>query len=79
MEVSFSLLKVTRVNRKRVIPSVKIESNPYLSLNCFLELNLNLIVALFVLSSKWPWFAVGHMFTPVCKLWPVDQTGNVWG
>lgn len=26
-----------------------------------------------------PWFAVGHMFTPMCKLWSVDQTGNVFG
>ena len=44
MKVSFSLLKGTRLTRKRVIPSVKIESNPYLSLICFLELKLNLII-----------------------------------
>lgn len=24
-------------------------------------------------------FAVGHMFTPMCKLQPVDQTGNGLG
>lgn len=44
MKVSLSLLRVTRVTRERVIPSVKIESNPCLSLNCFLELKLNLII-----------------------------------
>lgn len=43
VKVSFSHLKGTRVSRKRIIPSVVIESSPYLSLNCFLELKLNLI------------------------------------
>jgi len=44
VKVSFSLLKGARVTKRRVIPSVKIESNPYLCLNCSLELKFNLIV-----------------------------------
>lgn len=44
MKVSFSLLKETRVIRKRVILSVKIDSNAYLTLNCFLELKLSLVI-----------------------------------
>lgn len=63
---------------------MNIESNPYLSLNCFWELKLNLVrVCLCYQQAYFRGDDLGllwvTMFTPMCKLWPVDQTGNVLG
>lgn len=63
---------------------MKIESNPYLSLNWFWELKLNLVrVSLYFQQTCFRGGDLGllwvTMFTPMCKLWPVDQTGSVLG